>query len=84
MKAAHIEALRQSASLFCLLSDSIILAKDGDTPVILDDALGYTDQKRLKLMGAVLAVAAKECQIIIFTCVPERYAFIGEAAVIPL
>jgi hypothetical protein len=27
-------------------------------------------------MGAVLAVAARECQIFIFTCVPERYAFI--------
>ena len=60
------------------------VAKDGGTPVILDDALGYTDQERLKLMGAVLAVAAWECQIVIFTCVPERYAFIGEAAVVPL
>lgn len=60
------------------------VAKDGGTPVILDDALGYTDPERLKLMGAVLAVAARECQIVIFTCVPERYAFIGEAAVVPL
>ena len=60
------------------------VAKDGGTPVILDDALGYTDQERLKLMGAVLAVAAKGCQIVIFTCVPERYAFIGEAAVVLL
>jgi len=50
----------------------------------LDDALGYTDPERLKLMGAVLAVAAKECQIVIFTCVPERYAFIGEAIVVPM
>ena len=32
----------------------------------------------------VLAVAAKECHIFIFTCVPERYAFIEEAAVVPL
>ena len=60
------------------------MAKDGGTPVILDDALGYTGQERLKLMGAVLAVAARECQIVIFTCVPERYAFIGEAVVVPL
>lgn len=36
------------------------------------------------LMGAVLAVAARECQVVIFTCVPERYVFIGEAAVVPL
>ena len=52
------------------------VAKDSGPPVILDDALGYTGQERLKLMGAVLAVAARECQIFIFTCVPERYAFI--------
>ena len=75
---------REQLSLMYRLSCSMIVAKDGGTPVILDDALGYTDQERLKLMGAVLAVAAKECQIIIFTCVPERYAFIGEAAVVPL
>jgi hypothetical protein len=75
---------REQLSLMYRLSCSMIVAKDGGTPVILDDALGYTDQERLKLMGAVLAVAARECQIIIFTCVPERYAFIGEAAVVPL
>src|SRR3989339_250211 len=63
---------REQLSLMYRLSCSMIVAKDGGTPVILDDALGYTDQERLKLMGAVLAVAAKECQIIIFTCGPER------------
>jgi DNA repair exonuclease SbcCD ATPase subunit len=75
---------KEQLSLMYRLSCSMIVAKDGGTPVILDDALGYTDPDRLKLMGAVLAVAAKECQIIIFTCVPERYAFIGEAAVVPM
>jgi len=75
---------KEQLSLIYRLSCSMIVAKDGGTPVILDDALGYTDHERLKLMGAVLAVAAKECQIVIFTCVPERYAFIGEAAVVAL
>ena len=75
---------KEQLSLMYRLSCSMIVAKDGGTPVILDDALGYTDPERLKLMGAVLAIAAKECQIVIFTCVPERYAFIGEAAVVPL
>ena len=75
---------REQLSLMYRLSCSMIVAQDGGTPVILDDALGYTDPERLKLMGAVLAVAAKECQIVIFTCVPERYAFIGEAAVVPM
>jgi len=49
-----------------------------------DQPRKYLEPEALKLMGAVLAVAAKECQIVIFTCVPERYAFIGEAAVVPL
>ena len=75
---------REQLSLIYRLSCSMIVSKDGGTPVILDDALGYTDHERLKLMGAVLAVAAKECQIVIFTCVPERYAFIGEAAVVTM
>jgi len=75
---------KEQLSLIYRLACSMIVAKDGGTPVILDDALGYTDPERLKLMGAVLAVAAKECQIVIFTCVPERYARIGEAAVVPL
>jgi DNA repair exonuclease SbcCD ATPase subunit len=75
---------QEQLSLIYRLSCSMIVAKDGGTPVILDDALGYTDQERLKLMGAVLTVAARECQIIIFTCVPERYAFIGEATVVVL
>jgi hypothetical protein len=75
---------KEQLSLIYRLSCSMLVAKDGGTPVILDDALGYTDPERLKLMGTVLSVAAKECQIVIFTCVPERYAFIGEAAVVPL
>ena len=59
-------------------------AEDGGTPLTLDDALGYTDPERLRLMGAVLAKAAKECQIVIFTCVPDRYSNIGEATVVAL
>ena len=53
-------------------------------PLIMDDALGYTDPERLRLMGAVLAKAAKECQIVIFTCVPDRYGNIGSAAIVSL
>lgn len=75
---------REQLSLIMRLTCSMIVAKDGGVPIILDDALGYTDPERLRLMGVVLARAAKECQIIIFTCVPDRYANIGEAAVVSL
>ena len=75
---------REQLSLIFRLACSMIVAKDGGTPLVLDDALGYTDPDRLQLMGAVLSRASKECQIIIFTCVPDRYSNIGEATVVSL
>jgi hypothetical protein len=75
---------KEQLSLIFRLACSMIVAKDGGTPLVLDDALGYTDPERLGLMGAVLAKAAKECQIVIFTCVPDRYGNVGEATVISL
>lgn len=75
---------KEQLSLIFRLACSMIVAKDGGTPLILDDALGYTDPERLRLMGAVLAKAAKECQIVIFTCTPDRYGNVGEATVVAL
>lgn len=75
---------KEQLSLIFRLACSMIVAKDGGTPVVLDDALGYTDPERLRLMGAVLAKAAKECQIVIFTCTPNRYGNVGQATVVSL
>jgi hypothetical protein len=75
---------KEQLSLVFRLACSMIVAEEGGTPLILDDALGYTDPERLHLMGAVLAKAAKDCQIVVFTCMPDRYANIGEATVISL
>lgn len=75
---------KEQLSLIFRSACSMIVATDGGAPLILDDALGYTDPDRLRLMGAVLAKAAKECQIIIFTCIPDRYSNIGEARIVPL
>ncbi len=75
---------KEQLSLIFRLACSMIVAKNGGTPLILDDTLGYTDPERLKLMGTVLAKAAKECQIVIFTCVPNRYNYIGEASIVAI
>ena len=75
---------REQLSLIFRLSCSMIVAKDGGTPLILDDTLGNTDPERLRSMGVALAKAAKECQIIIFSCVPDRYSYVGEASVVSL
>ena len=70
---------KEQLSLIFRLACAMIVAGDGGAPLIIDDTLGYTDPMRLSLMGAVLAKAAKECQIVIFTCVPGRYSSVGAA-----
>ena len=75
---------KEQISLISRLACAMTVSKDGGAPLILDDALGYSDPKRLKLMGAVLAKAGRECQIIILTCVPDRYSNVGEAIVVRL
>ncbi len=75
---------KEQISLISRLACAMTVSKDSGASLILDDALGYTDSERLKLMGAVLAKAGKECQIIILTCVPDRYNNVGEATVVRL
>lgn len=75
---------REQLSLVFRAACAMIVAGEGGMPLILDDALGYTDPERLRLMGAVLARAARECQIVIFTCLPDRYAAIGDATVVAI
>ncbi|HDY72265.1 MAG TPA: hypothetical protein ENH50_11440 [Nitrospirae bacterium] len=75
---------KEQISLISRLACAMTVSKGGGASLILDDALGYTDPERLKLMGAVLARAGKECQIIILTCVPDRYNNVGEATTVRL
>lgn len=75
---------KEQISLISRLACAMTVSKESGAPLILDDALGYTDPERLKLMGAVLAKAGRECQIIILTCVPDRYSNVGEATVVRL
>jgi len=75
---------KEQISLISRLACAMTVSKKGGTSLILDDALGYTDPERLKLMGAVLAKAGKECQIIILTCVPDRYNNVGEATIVQM
>jgi uncharacterized protein YhaN len=56
-----------------------LVSDDGGVPVVIDDALGWTDPNRLDLMGAAISSAAEDCQVIILTCVPDRYSSVGKA-----
>ncbi|QFG67679.1 AAA family ATPase [Ornithinimicrobium pratense] len=56
-------------------------------PVVIDDALGYSDPQRLQQMGAVLGSATEgsaDMQVILLTCTPERYATIPDVHTVRL
>jgi hypothetical protein len=82
-KSLSIGAQEQIA-LISRLACAMIVAPDGGVPVIVDDALGNSDPQRLEAMGAVLALAGRQSQIIVLTCQPDRYEHVGGAKVVRL
>ncbi|WP_281965752.1 AAA family ATPase [Serinicoccus marinus] len=56
-------------------------------PVVIDDALGWTDPERLEQMSQVLAgdpVGEQDVQVVLLTCTPDRYASIPGARTVHL
>ena len=73
---------REQIGVISRLACAMIVSGDETgVPVILDDALGYSDPERLKEMGAVLSVASRHAQVILLTSAPDRYVHVGGAQV---
>ena len=70
---------KEQLALLARLATATLVDPDAGVPLIIDDALGYTDPQRLRTMGAVLALAGKHCQVIVLTCYPGRYEHVGGA-----
>ena len=77
-------ALEQLGVISRLACAAIVSPDGGGAPVIIDDALGWSDPDRLERMGAAIAAAGSQCQVIILTCSPGRYAHVGNATTIRL
>jgi chromosome segregation ATPase len=75
---------KEQLGVLARLACAQIVTEDGGVPLILDDVLGHTDPERLERMGAVLALAGKRCQVLLFTSNPERYRGIGGAKFVEL
>lgn len=75
---------QEQISLISRLACAMIVAPEGGIPIILDDALGNSDRSRLESLGAVLSLAGRECQVIVLTCQPGRYEYVGSAHVVAL
>ena len=63
---------------------TIVSPEDGGAPVMIDDALGWSDPHRLEGMGAAIAAAGRQCQVIVLTCTPGRYSHVGNGTVVSL
>ncbi len=77
-------ALEQIGVLCRLACATIVSPEDGGAPVMIDDALGWSDPQRLQSMGAAIAAAGRQCQVVVLTCTPGRYSHVGNAKVIRL
>jgi len=75
---------QEQLGLLTRLAAASMVANNGGVPLVIDDALGSTDEDRLAAMGAVLRVASQNSQTIIITCAPERYIHVGAQSSVSL
>lgn len=65
---------REQLGIVARLAVAALVAKEDTVPVVIDDALGFTDPDRLAKMGAVFDAVGAHGQVIVLTCMPDRYA----------
>lgn len=75
---------REQLGVLSRLACAMIVSGDGGAPVIFDDTLGWTDPGRLTQMASAIALASRQCQVVVLTCSPGRFAGIGDAHVVRL
>ncbi|WP_156689999.1 AAA family ATPase [Mycobacterium sp. Marseille-P9652] len=64
---------KEQLGILARLAGSALVAKEDAVPVVVDDALGFTDPDRLARMGEVFDTMGAHGQVIVLTCSPDRY-----------
>ena len=72
---------KEQLGILTRLAAARIVADQGGVPVIIDDALGFSDPTRLQSMGAAIAAAGRDAQVVVLTCTPGRFMYLGEGGV---
>lgn len=75
---------KEQIGIMARLACASLVANEDTVPVVIDDALGFTDADRLTKMAAVFDSVGGDGQVIVLTCNPDRYAGIGDAQLIEL
>jgi energy-coupling factor transporter ATP-binding protein EcfA2 len=64
---------KEQLGILARLAGAALVAKEDAVPVLIDDALGFTDPERLAKMGKVFDMLGVHGQVIVLTCTPARY-----------
>jgi chromosome segregation ATPase len=64
---------KEQLGILVRLAGAALVAKEDTVPVLIDDALGFTDPDRLVKMGEVFDMVGAHGQLIVLTCTPTRY-----------
>ncbi|KAA8965628.1 AAA family ATPase [Mycobacterium sp.] len=75
---------KEQLGILTRLAGAALVAKEDTVPVLIDDALGFTDPDRLAKMGAVFSELGTAGQVIVLTCTPARYRAVEGARWIAL
>jgi hypothetical protein len=75
---------KEQLGIVARLASAALVDKQDAVPVVIDDALGFTDPDRLVKMGAVFNAVGGDGQVIVLTCSPQRYAGVAGAHQIEL
>jgi hypothetical protein len=70
---------KEQLGIVARLAGAAMVAKEDSVPVVIDDALGFTDPDRLIRMGAVFDAVGGDGQVIVLTCSPQRYQSVAAA-----
>jgi uncharacterized protein YhaN len=75
---------REQLGILARLAGAALVAKEDTVPVIIDDALGFSDPDRLDKMSAVFNTVGDRGQVIVLTCTPGRYGGVTAAEFIEI
>jgi hypothetical protein len=64
---------KEQLGILARLAGAALVTKEDSVPVVVDDALGFTDPERLAKMGEVFDTVGAHGQVIVLTCSPDRY-----------
>ena len=64
---------KEQLGILARLAGAALVAKEDAVPILIDDALGFTDPGRLAKMAEVFDTLGERGQVIVLTCTPARY-----------